>query len=433
MNLKMLNPRLWVFLIFAISTLIWVFYKPYFSFEKYVSFTGIVNYCAFFILILAASFITEKTRIAPTYNLTIKHFCNKQSCKGKIIYREVIILATIAMVAQLLWVGRMIMQEGLSSLIHLLVIDHNFAAFKDDVVNRTTLSGVTTLTQLGMIASGMYAFYVFGLKNKGSFRLWLFILFPGILRGMFFSERLALIEVVIPILIMAIFFGKIRLTVAKIALGAVSFLIFFSLAEALRSYAYYAKNGLANYGMYSYGIDRFIDYISSSVNHSMAMVDLSGRMTGFPTLMFSSILTFWTKNNPTSAVSTFLGSDKTTLAYYSVKNSIYSAPDYTNMGFFGQVFADSGYLYIFYALVYGVIIGTAYKGLKNAQFGWIVLYPVIFISILESYRIPYLFDVRVVYPLLYIVLRYFITSYHQHKLIKGHSGHASAKWEVFKA
>jgi hypothetical protein len=90
------------------------------------------------------------------------------------------------------------------------------------------------------------------------------------------------------------------------------------------------------------------------------------------------------------------------------------------MGFFGHIFADSGYLYIFYAVVYGVILGMAYKGIKRFELGWLAVFPVIFISLLESYRIPYLFESRAFYPLLYIVVRYIVLSAHQWKGEIGH-------------
>jgi hypothetical protein len=414
MNLKLLNPRLLIFLIFAVSTLIWAFYKPLFSYEKYVSLSGILNYCVFFLLIIVVAFIAEKTQLAPKREMTIERFRLEQENRGQWIIKEALILATIAMAAQLLWIGRMISQEGIGTLIQLLVVDHNFAAFKTNVVNKTTMSGVTTFTQLGIIASGMYALYVFGLKNKGSFWIWLYILFPGVLRGMFFSERLALMEVVIPILVMAVLFQRIQLTLTKVILGTFSFVMFFSLAEGLRSYSYYAKNGMAQDGIYSYGFARFVDYISSSVNHSIAMVDLSNRIIGFPAILFSSMLSL-VKSDSGSGVSNFIGSAQAQQAYLNVKTSVYSAPDYTNMGFFGSIFQDSGYLYLFYAMIYGLIIGLTYKGLKNYQYGWIVVYPLIFISVLESYRIPYLFDVRAFYPLLYMAVRYFILSYHKQK------------------
>jgi hypothetical protein len=413
-NLKLMNPRLLIFWAISISTLIWAFYKPLFSYEKYISLTGILNYSLFFILILTSAFIVEKTKLSQKKEVSLEQFQLETGLRGRFIYKEAMILASIAMAAQLLWIARMIALKGFGPLFQMVVLNHDFENFKLTVVNKTTMSGITTLTQLGILASGMYALYVFGLKNKGRLAIWLFILFPGVLRGMFFSERLALMEVVIPILVMAVLFQKIRLTLTKIVIGMISFVVFFSVAEGLRSYTYYAKTGVAQGGIYSYGFSRFADYISSSVNHSMAMVDLSDRIVGFPQLLFSSILSVIDRG-PNSSLGVMLGSTEGQQAYLNVKNSIYSAQDYTNMGFFGSIFQDAGYLYIFYAILYGTIIGLAYKGLKNYEFSWIVVYPIIFISILESYRIPYLFDVRAFYPLLYITARYLILSYQKQK------------------
>jgi hypothetical protein len=409
-NLNLMNPRLLIFLAISISTLIWALYKPLFTYEKYISFTAIFNYILFFMIILATAFIVEKTRLSAKKPISLEQFRYEKATQARSIYKEAIILASIAMAAQLLWIARMIALKGFGPLFQMVVLNHDFENFKLSVVNKTTMSGVTTLTQLGILAAGMYALYVFGLKNKGRWFIWLFILFPGVLRGMFFSERLAMMEVVIPILVMAIFFQKIRLTLTKIILGTLSFVIFFSVAEALRSYSYYAKTGVAQGGIYSYGFSRFADYISSSVNHSMAMVDLSHRIVGFPQLLFSSILSV-IGSEPNSKLGIMLGSKEGQQAYLNVKNSIYSAPDYTNMGFFGSIFQDAGYLYIFYAILFGTIIGLAYKGLKNYEYSWIIIYPIIFISLLEIYRIPYLFDVRAFYPLLYMGVRYLILSY----------------------
>jgi hypothetical protein len=125
-NLKLLNPRLLIFVAILTSTLIWVFYKPLFSFEKYVSLTGILNYCLFFILILTAAFIAEKTRLTPKKAMNIEQFKLEKKNQGQTIFKEAMILASIAMAAQLLWISRMVMQQGLGPLIQLVLIEPNW-------------------------------------------------------------------------------------------------------------------------------------------------------------------------------------------------------------------------------------------------------------------------------------------------------------------
>jgi hypothetical protein len=412
MNLTMLNPRVVLFLIVFISTGIWSLHTPLFTYEKYYSLFGIMNYLLFYFIIWVFAWIAEKVSLNPQkMKPSIERF--RRICgEGNSIRREAIVLGLIAFGAQMLWITRMVINEGLGPLIHLVFVEQDFQRFKLEVVNKSMISGITSFTQLGMISAALYGVYVFGLQRKSQAWIWLMILFPGILRGMFFSERLALMEVIIPIIVMVLVFNKIKLTFSKIVLLAAGFVGFFSIAEGLRSYTYYSKNGFEQEGVYAYGIGRFLDYISSSVNHSIAMVDLSNQTIAFPSLLFNGWLNLISIIVPSTSISTFLHTDHAIQAYNNVKSSVYSAPDYTNMGFFGHIFADSGYLYIFYAIIYGLILGIAYKGLRRYELGWLAVFPIIFISLLESYRIPYLFETRTFYPLLYIVMRYaFISVY----------------------
>lgn len=415
--MTILNPRLLLVLVFLCSTGIWFFYEPMFAYEKYFSIEGFSHYFIFYALILASCFVTEKARLARPAEAGLERFRELHG-DGSKLKKEAVLLAIVASGAQLLWIARMVLQEGVGPLVRMVLVEHDFLAFKHQVVNVTSISGITTLTQLGMIASALYSVYVFGLRGKGSFWLWALILFPGVLRGMFFSERIALLEVLIPIVTTAVLFGRIKVTVPKLIGAAGAFVLFFSAAEGLRSYQFYSKTGFAENGVYSYGLGRFLDYISSSVNHSMSMVDLSERTIGFPALLFNGWLNLLYEFVPQSAVRAFLHLNETTQAYLNVKSSPYSAADYTNMGYFGEIFADSGYLYVLYAILYGWFVGMAYKGTRRFQVGWMIIYPAVLFSLLESYRVHYLFDNRMFYPLLYIFARYLYFSYRERKSVR---------------
>lgn len=410
-----------MFLAVTGSTLIWFVYEPMFAYEKYVSLHGFVHYLFFYLIIFGCCFLTEKSRLAKPDASPLERF--RQRCgSGDALRREALVLALIAGAAQLLWIARIVMRAGgLGPLRDMLWTRHDFLAFKHQLVNVTGISGVTTLTQLGMIASALYAVYVFGLRKRGHWAMWALILYPGVLRGLFFSERVALLEVTVPIVIVAILFGRLKVTLPRIILAMAAFVLFFSAAESLRSYQYYSQHGFSQDGAYAYGVGRFFDYISSSVNHSMAMPDLSGRTVGFPALMFNGWINLLTNAMPGAPVRQFLHMNESAQAYLNVKSSPYSAADYTNMGFFGEIFADSGYMYVLYAIVYGWFIGMAYKGARQYEVGWLAIYPAVFFSLLESYRITYLFDTRMFYPLLYIAVRYGFLSMRQARAPNGDS------------
>lgn len=416
MNWTILHPRLLLLLVVSASTLIWVWHSPMFAYEKYFSWNGFVHYLFFFLLIFGSCLLTEWTRLDKSASFPqaqAQARFRRQYGSGDALRIEVLVLAIVAGSAQLLWLARIVMRAGIGPLYDMLWVRRDLLAFKHELVNVTGLSGVTTLTQLGMLASSLYAIYVFGLQRRGHWAIWTLILYPGVLRGMLFSERIALLEVAVPIAVIAMLFGRIKVTLPKLAAAGLAFILFFSAAESLRSYAYYASNGISQEGAYAYGLGRFLDYISSSVNHSVAMPDLSGQTAGFPALLFNGWLQPLVQAVPGSAMREFLQMDQASQAYTRLKNSPYSAADYTNLGFFGSVFADSGYLYMLYGVVYGWLIGMAYKGIRRFEVGWLAIYPAVLLSLLESYRIPYLFDVRMFYPLLYLALRYLIQSMRQ--------------------
>ena len=406
MNGTILHPRLLLFLVVTASTLIWSVYQPMFAYEKYVSLHGFAHFLFFYLVIFGCCFLTEKIGLARPRPAPLERF-RRRCGSGDTLRREALALALVAGAAQTLWLARIVLRAGgLGPLQDMLWARHDFLAFKHQLVNVTGISGVTTLTQLGMIASAIYAVYVFGLRKPGNGLMWALILYPGVLRGLFFSERIALLELTIPIVAMAIVFGRIKVTLPRIVLSVLAFALFFSAAESVRSYPYYAQNGYSREGAYAYGIGRLFDYISSSVNHSMAMPDLSGRTVGFPALLFNGWINLLTDVVPGADVRSFLRMDESAQAYANIKNSPYSAADYTNLGFFGEIFADSGRMYVLYALLYGWFIGMAYKGIRQFEVGWLAIYPAVLLSLLESYRITYLFDTRMFYPLLYIAIRY---------------------------
>jgi hypothetical protein len=420
-----MHPRRLLLLVVSASTLIWIFHRPMFDYERYVSWNGLLHYGLFFLIIFGSCMLTEWTQLGHPERLTASRTLENfrlRFAKPASLRNEAIVLAAIAGLAQLLWLVRIVMRAGIGPLYDVLWVQRDFLAFKHQWVNVTGISGVTTLTQLGMLASSLYAIYVFGLQRNGHWAIWTLILYPGVLRGLFFSERIALVEVTFPIVVIAILFGRIKVTLPRLAAAALAFIVFFSAAESFRSYAYYSGSGISQEGAYAYGLGRFLDYISSSVNHSVAMPDLSGQKIGFPALLFNGWLQPLIQSPLGGMLREYLQLDRASQAYANIKSSPYSAADYTNMGFFGSVFADSGYMYMLYATVYGWLVGMAFKGIRRFEVGWLALYPAVLISLLESYRLPYLFDVRMFYPLLYLALRYLLQSLRQTGIWALHSG-----------
>jgi hypothetical protein len=132
-----------------------------------------------------------------------------------------------------------------------------------------TFPGVTTLTQLAVAAIPLA--FAFKLIRPGSaIRVLVVVVFAfAVLRTLLYSERLALIELVLPLAFLIA--APRKVTVSRIAFYALALLLaaitFFAATELRRSYAYtrdFSTSGATA---------RFFGYYLTSVNNGMAVVD----------------------------------------------------------------------------------------------------------------------------------------------------------------
>ena len=132
-----------------------------------------------------------------------------------------------------------------------------------------TLPGVTTLTQLAVAAIPLAI--AFKLVRPGSaIRVLVVVVFAlAVVRTALFSERLALIELLLPLAFLIA--APRKVTVPRIALYALAFLLaaitFFAATELRRSYAYTSDFSASR------ATTRFFGYYLTSVNNGMAVVD----------------------------------------------------------------------------------------------------------------------------------------------------------------
>jgi oligosaccharide repeat unit polymerase len=132
-----------------------------------------------------------------------------------------------------------------------------------------TVPGVTTLMQLAVAAVPLAI--AFGLYRRGSLVRVLVVLaiVLAAARAVFFSERLALVELLVPIVFLAV--ASRRVTVPRVAVYALALLAtvmtFFAVTELRRTYAYTGDFSASR------ASTRFFGYYLTSVNNGMAVVD----------------------------------------------------------------------------------------------------------------------------------------------------------------
>ncbi len=177
---------------------------------------------------------------------------------------EVALVVSIA--AYVLWFARGILRAGgITALFETWRRDPEHV--KGELL--ATLPGVTTLTQLAVAAIPLAI--AFKLVRPGSaIRVLVVVVFAlAVVRTALFSERLALIELLLPLAFLIA--APRKVTVPRIALYALAFLLaaitFFAATELRRSYAYTSDFSASR------ATTRFFGYYLTSVNNGMAVVD----------------------------------------------------------------------------------------------------------------------------------------------------------------
>lgn len=269
------------------------------------------------------------------------------------------------------------------------------------------VAGVTTLSQLGIAA------VVLGVP-LGLIRGWRFvrvkvgiIILLALLRAMLHSERIGLIEVLVPFAVSMIWLKSSRTNISArwhrfILFGplwaGLLLIVVFSAFEYSRSwlgfYAAQESTGFARFAML-----RLAGYYSTAINNGVLLTHTLGQPIGEPYYTFTFALRFPILNQvvldflPTSVP------DQDSLLQ-SAGNPEFNNPS----GIFSPVI-DFGFpaalLYWFFA---GLISGYLHKMFLNRSASGLFLYPIIFLSLVETSRILYWADGRAFPPLVFLAV-----------------------------
>ncbi len=132
-----------------------------------------------------------------------------------------------------------------------------------------TVPGVTTLMQLAVAAVPLAVAYGFSRRGSAMRTLVVLAICAAAARSVFFSERLALAELIIPLAFLAL--ASRRVTVPRVAIYAATLLVamitFFAVTELRRTYTYTGDFSASR------ATTRFFGYYLTSVNNGMVVVD----------------------------------------------------------------------------------------------------------------------------------------------------------------
>ena len=270
------------------------------------------------------------------------------------------------------------------------------------------VTGITTLTQLGIayVVLGALLLSAGPAHEHGTVRRRLaVVLLLGLLRAFYLTERLALLELVVPLVAVTAVRARRRggsrraldLTPA-VALPLLA--VVFGAFEYSRSWVFFRTRTTSSFPHFV--LDRLAGYYATAYNNGAIALDHAA----FPgRLPYSSIEGFWTAPGVQSLhlYQHLTGVDP--LAAYAGLLQQYGTPEFNNPGGLSVPLVDFGVpVGLLVLLLLGLLVGALWVTFQDSSPHGLLLYPVAFTGVLELPRYLYFTQGRVVPPVLALLV-----------------------------
>jgi hypothetical protein len=275
----------------------------------------------------------------------------------------------------------------------LLFLQTLIGAYRPDRKNIELTTGITSLVNCAPVFFSIYAFRVVycRIPTQGYMHFLMFVLLCATaLRVYAWSERLALIEATVPFgLAYASRLAAAKGSTARLAARGGPFLaipgliVYFAAAEYFRSWksATYAGHS----GFWEFAIGRFASYYYTSLNNGAGILTTAD----WPSFQFENTL-MWLHRAP------FVGR---IFSYYVnlrvEENELflwkYGDLEFNNPSGIYSVIYDLGLpLGLIYFAAIGIAAGVAFSRYRAKTVAGAFFYPILFLTLLEVFRYPYL-------------------------------------------
>ena len=275
----------------------------------------------------------------------------------------------------------------------------------------TTIPGVTTATQFGIAVIGLGV--PLGVATGWRRVRWqcLIVFALALVRAFLNSERLAVIELLVPFVVSFIWLrppksqrGR-KLTQAAPVLGPVFLYLFFGAAEYFRSWeSFYANRESSFWGFMGL---RLMGYYTTALNNGALLWRASRPLSlGLSPMTLDFIGRFPIIGDVLRFLFPYLFvSVASSQARYAALLTTSANPELNNpSGLFGPI-VDFGLMGgLLYWLLCGLICGYLYKEFTGRRAAGIFLYPMLFISLIEAARVLYWAGGRFFPPMFLLVV-----------------------------
>lgn len=299
--------------------------------------------------------------------------------------------------AYAIWFGEAVLNPDL--LINVLMM--SAGAMYDVREEYSTIGGITTLTQIGILYVSLYVYQrLMGYPLKSFFKYGVYlVVFLALFRTVFWSERLAIIEITIPLIVYKFIrfrAGKFKKSIVVMLpyFGIIFLFMFFGVFEYFRSWVNHYNQYYNSYVQFI--IDRVSAYYLLALNSGYGLVAESKHN------MFDVFyLNEWFYRLP--VLKNLLITRENVTGTYLTR---FADEEFNNMSGLYTIYYDLGPFSILLMFIFGYISQSLYIGYRKYSFYSVLLFPVFFLSVLELLRINYWFDVRVIPIYLFVLIIY---------------------------
>jgi oligosaccharide repeat unit polymerase len=273
------------------------------------------------------------------------------------------------------------------------------------------VAGVTSLTQVGIAYVVLATLLRVHRAGRHTGRRLTVVFLLGLFRTYFLTERLAILELAVPLVLLAAVGARQRprpsrrsaLMPALPVLALPLLVVVFGAFEYSRSWQYFKTRTTLSFPQFA--VNRLAGYYATSYNNGALILRYGSHLHRLP---YDSIQGLWTSPGPAQLD---LYHRLTGVNGPDVLNTVlaqHGNPEFNNPGGLASPLFDfgvpGGLLFFFVA---GVLVGLAYRSFRSGRPVGLLIYPVLFTGLLELPRYVYWTEGRVVPA--YLVL--FVTAY----------------------
>jgi len=374
-----------IFMFFIIPT---EFMEEFAKESKYISINSLFIYFGFTFSFLLGYLFTPFSKIKiPISNSSI-------IINIYIIKKEIEIIAyftfLLTIVGYLIWFRDIYSNFNL----YLTILITKGAYFTRNYLLEKMIPGITTFTQFGIISAILFLLLYITFPKKRYIIFILIIVVLSIIRAIFFGERLAVLEILIPLSFIYLRFYPYKFKVFTILMFIIFILLWAS--ELLRSYM--SQEYLGKYSPMEYLLYRFIMYFATTLNNAFLLFDKFHPYIDFLPATLKPL-------------------------YKLIHQPIYSEsiykrllenhlnPEYNNKSAWGVLYFDFGYYGFVISFLIGSLSKIFYNLYKRLTLLGILVYPIFLVFLFQSYRILYLNNSRIIYVWISILVLYFLYTY----------------------